>query len=229
MDIFTPEILPHPKRGTMKIGSERIVPVFGNIRAAEGATDERPIITVTGTDGSEDRHGSVLNPRGWRTAPYLRNPVALWAHGTVAEYPYVGKTLALRSAGGGWDFDIEFLLGPWRNMANNMAAFLWEAYRDADMGAVSISFIPMKWTDREATSIPSFFAENVEYQEMELTEISFVNVPSNRNALAKAYDSDANSAPRTTGSLERSVSKSRRSLSPLALSRRSTSRRRRSI
>jgi 2'-5' RNA ligase len=188
MDIFTPEILPHPKRGTMKIGSERIVPVFGNIRAAEGATDERPIITVTGTDGSEDRHGSVLNPRGWRTAPYLRNPVALWAHGTVAEYPYVGKTLALRSAGGGWDFDIEFLLGPWRNMANNMAAFLWEAYRDADMGAVSISFIPMKWTDREATSIPSFFAENVEYQEMELTEISFVNVPSNRNALAKAYD-----------------------------------------
>jgi 2'-5' RNA ligase len=185
---FTPEILPHPKRGTLNIGTERIVPVFGNIRAASGATDERPIITVTGTDGSEDRHGSVLNPRGWRTGAYMRNPVALWAHGTVAEYPYVGKTLALRNAGGAWDFDIEFLLGPWRNMANNMAAFLWEAYRDAGMGAVSISFIPLKWTDREATTIPSFFAENVEYQETELTEISFVNVPSNRNALAKAFD-----------------------------------------
>lgn len=182
------EILPHPLRGTMEIGSERIMPVFGKIRAADGASDEKPVLTVVGTDGSEDRHGSVINPRGWDVTAFKRNPVGLWQHGQVPEYPYVAKALALRNVGGAWDFDMELLVGLWRHMANNMAAFLWEAYRDFDMGAVSISFIPKEWKEREASTIPTFFAENVEYTRQELTEISFVNVPSNRNALAKVFE-----------------------------------------
>jgi hypothetical protein len=181
------EILPHPKRGTSELGSERIFPIGVEIRAASGSSDERPMVTVLGTDGSEDRHGSVINPRGWETEPYMRNPVALWAHG-VTDMPAVGKTLALRSAGGKWEFDIEFLVGPWRNMSSNLAQFLYEAYRDGMMQAVSVSFIPKEWKEREASTVPSFFAENVEYMKQELTEISFVNVGSNRNALQKALD-----------------------------------------
>lgn len=182
-----PEILPHPKRGTMDIGSERIMPVSGSIRAADGATDENPVVTIIGTDGSEDRHGSVINPKGWLTASYLRHPLVLWAHGTVEEYPALGQTVALRSVGGAWEFDIRFALGPWKNMRDNLAQFWWEWYRDFGGSlASSVAFLPKKWIDRQAKEMPSFFAENVEYTEQELTEISFVNVPSNRNAVTQA-------------------------------------------
>lgn len=182
-----PEILPHPKRGTMEIGTERIMPVFGNIRAAEGASDENPVVTIIGTDGSEDRHGSVINPRGWLTASYLRNPKVLWSHGTDEGKPALGETVALRSVGGAWEFDIKFALGPWRNIQDNLAQFWWEWYRDfGGTLASSVAFLPKKWIDRQAKEMPTFFAENVEYTEQELTEISFVNVPSNRNAVTEA-------------------------------------------
>lgn len=182
-----PEILPHPKRGTMEIGSERIMPVFGSIRAAEGASDENPVVTIIGTDGSEDRHGSVINPRGWLTASYLRNPKVLWSHGVDEGKPALGETVALRSVGGAWEFDIKFALGPWRNIQDNLAQFWWEWYRDfGGTLASSVAFLPKKWIDRTAKEMPTFFAENVEYIEQELTEISFVNVPSNRNAVTEA-------------------------------------------
>jgi len=184
-----PEILPHPKRGTMEIGSERIMPIFGQIRAAEGASNDNPVVTIIGTDGSEDRHGSVINPRGWQTAAYLRNPVALWSHGVVEEYPALGQTVSLRSTGGAWEFDIRFALGPWKNMRDNLAQFLWEWFRDfGGPLAASVAFLPKKWRDRQATEMPTYFSENVEYEDQELTEISFVNVPSNRNAIAKAIE-----------------------------------------
>ncbi len=201
-EIITPQILPHPKRGTMEIGTERIMPVWCSFRAAEGATEERPVLTVVGTDGSEDRHGSVINPDGWKIDAYMRNPVVLWQHGEEVKYPQVGKTLDARKVGGTWEFDVELLVKLWRHMDSNIAAFLWEAYRDHQMGAVSVSFMPLKWHDRDATEIPTFFAENVGYDEQELTEWSFVNVPSNRNGLAKAIER-ARSAGRFNDHLSR--------------------------
>lgn len=189
MTTTTPlQILPHPKRGTMEIGTERILPVFAQLRAADGASDENPVITVTGTDGSEDRHGTPINPRGWDFKPFERNPVALWSHGTVDNWPAVGAIQGIRGVGGAWDFDSAMLIKQWRHLDVNMPAFIWEVYRDFGMGAVSVSFIPKKWEDYESKNIPSFFAEGVRYLEQELTEISFVNVPSNRNALAKGLE-----------------------------------------
>lgn len=189
-EILTPiEILPHPLRGTMEIGSERIMPVRCEIRAADGATDEKPIITITGTDGSEDRHGTPIEAKGWDFSPYRSHPVALWQHGEVKNWPYVGITNDLRSGGGSkWDFSIELLTNQWRHLDVNMPLFLWETYRDFNVAALSVAFIPKTWEPYEATGIPSFFAEGVRYKTQELTEVSFVNVPSNRNATAKTFE-----------------------------------------
>lgn len=176
-----PEIIPHPFKG-----EQRIFPLGIESRAAEGAGD-RPVVTVVGTDGSEDRHGSVINPNGWDIEPYLRNPVVLWGHQS-ADIPAIGKTVNLRRSGGQWLFDIEFAVDQWRHMASNLAATTYELMRDGFLNAVSVSFIPKEWKDREAKTIPSFFAENVEYQKQELTEISVVNIGSNRNALQKALE-----------------------------------------
>lgn len=176
-----PEIIPHPFKG-----DQRIFPLGIESRAAEGAGD-RPVVTVVGTDGSEDRHGSVINPNGWDIESYERNPVVLWGH-QAADIPAIGKTINLRRSGGQWLFDIEFATEQWRHMASNLAATTYELMRDGFLNAVSVSFIPKEWADREAKTIPSFFAENVEYKRQELTEISVVNIGSNRNALQKALE-----------------------------------------
>ncbi|CAM5765613.1 hypothetical protein [Mesorhizobium amorphae] len=34
------------------------------------------------SDGTMDRHGTRINPNGWDLTEFLKNPVALWAHGT---------------------------------------------------------------------------------------------------------------------------------------------------
>lgn len=176
-----PEIIPHPFKG-----EQRIFPLGIESRAAADAGD-RPVVTVVGTDGSEDRHGSVINPGGWDIEPYLRNPVVLWGHQST-DVPAIGKTINLRRSGAQWLFDIEFATEQWRHMASNLAATTFELMRDGFLNAVSVSFIPKEWKEREAKTIPSFFAENVEYQKQELTEISVVNIGSNRNALQKALE-----------------------------------------
>lgn len=202
-DIVTPlQIVPHPKRGTNDIGTERIVPAWAEIRAAEGASDERPVLEIVTTDDSEDRHGSVINSDAWKTDGYMRHRVVLWQHGVVDEYPWVAKTLTMKRVGKAWRSDVELLVNLWRHMQSNVAAFLWEAYRDHGMGAMSRAFIPLKWKARKATQIPNEFAEDVEYTEVEMTEQSFVNIPSNRNALAVAVER-ARSAGRFNNDLAR--------------------------
>jgi len=182
------EIVPHPIRGTKEIGSERIVLLACEVRAAEGATDERPIVEITSTSGGEDRHGSTITSAAWDDEVFMRTGHVLWQHDMVPAYPYVGKKLSSRVVGDKAISTIELLVGPWRHMNCNLPAFLWEAYRDFNMGAMSRAFIPRHWNPRKAQTVPNEFAENVEYDEVEQTEESFVNVPSNRDSFARGME-----------------------------------------
>lgn len=176
-----PEVIRHP----LKQDAERVF-LLTVERAEKGEKDGKPIIVITGTDGSEDRHGSVLNPSGWELGPYRANPVFLWAH-NQSEMPAIGKTLDLTQQKGRWDFTVEFAIDAWSRWGGpNWAQLVYDLYADKTLRASSVSFIPKEWKEREAQSVPSFFAENVEYIRQELTELSAVNVPSNRKALQKA-------------------------------------------
>jgi hypothetical protein len=174
------EVLPHPSKS-----DQRIFPLAITTRAAEGAGD-KPVITVSGTDGSEDRHGSMINPDGWDLLQFNRNPVVTWSHqdDTV---PAIGRAPNPRRVGGAWDFDIEFAIDQWRDYGGgNLAQLVYRLMKDDYMRAVSVAFIPKKWEDRRAETVPTFFAENIRYLQQELTAISPCNVPSNRNGLKKA-------------------------------------------
>lgn len=181
--IVAPEIIPHPFRGNPADPlSERCVMLIGERKKKDFG--DKPIISYTGTDGSEDRHGSTLNPNGWELGPYRANPLVQLFHQQLIHA--IGKTIDLTKNGERWDFDIEFLVDEWRDYGGPNIPLLTWRIAQRDIMATSVSFIPKEWKDRKAETIPSFFAENVEYTRMELTEISIVNVPSNRNALQKA-------------------------------------------
>lgn len=180
MTITPIEIFPHPHHA-----DQRIFPLAISSRAAVDA-GERPIITVTGTDGTEDRHGSVISPEGWDLSSFNRNPVVTWSHQDDT-LPAIGRAPNPRNIGGSWDFDIEFATEQWRDYGGgNLAALIFRLMKDDYLRAVSVAFIPKQWKEREATTIPSFFAENVNYLRQELTAISPCNIGSNRNGLKKA-------------------------------------------
>jgi hypothetical protein len=43
-------------------------------------SDDGATRTFTISTGSIDRMGDAINPHGWHTAGYMRNPVVLWGH-----------------------------------------------------------------------------------------------------------------------------------------------------
>lgn len=125
---------------------------------------------------------------GWTTnlKAFRANPVVTWSHQDDI-IPSIGRAPNIRRVGGAWDFDIEFAIEQWRDYGSgNLSALIYRLMKDDYLRAVSPAFIPKAFEDREATTIPSFFAENIRYIKQELTAISPCNVGSNRNALKKA-------------------------------------------
>lgn len=172
------EILPHPFDP-----EQRIFPMY--IQRAEKKSENEPIISFVATDGSEDRHGSRINPNGWDLASYKRNPVILWGHDQ--KIPAIGSGVEIALENGRMSIDVRFAVDEWDVPGmGNLAMLLFRLAEKNVIRAMSTSFIPKKWRDLQAETIPSFFAENVYYEQNEMTENSIVNVPSNRNALKKA-------------------------------------------
>jgi hypothetical protein len=173
------EVAPHPYKADHRI-------VLSEMRRdATADFGDKPIVRVIMTTGSEDRHGSVFDPNGWDFSAYKRNPVVLWSH--MTKIPLIGTARTLERDGEQWVSEIEFAVDAWREFGGgNLAALIYRLMKDDKMRAMSHGFIPKKWEDRKATTIPSFFAENVRYTNTELTEQSPVNVPSNREAVRSA-------------------------------------------
>jgi 2'-5' RNA ligase len=188
-DIITPfEIAPYPNAARAAAG-ERVVVLAAQIRAAENSTDDRPIIEIASTSEGEDRHGSRLFE--WDTKTHMRTGHVLWQHDECAWLPPVAKKLSERKDGKVTISKHELLINLWRHIEQahgNLPAFLWEAFRVHGMGAISRAFIPLEWKARKAETIPSELAENIDYLRVEQTEESYVNVPSNRDAFARAIE-----------------------------------------
>lgn len=183
---YHPEILRHPFRAVAepKPNDERVFLLAIERDHERASESDDGLIWVIGTDGSEDRHGSVLNPGGWEIESYMRNPVLQAFH--RGDIPVVGTTSPKR-VGGKWEFGMRFAVDEWTDTGMpNLPKLFRNLYLADVMRAVSVSFLPKEWKDREAETIPSWFAENIQYVRQELTELSVVNVPSNRNALKKA-------------------------------------------
>ncbi|GGD30840.1 phage major capsid protein [Aureimonas glaciei] len=127
------------------------------------------------SDGSRDRHGTRLNPGGWDLANFLRNPVALFAHGRDATHGTIpiGTWSDVRIAGGK-------LLGKLVFAAQGTSARIDELRSLAEQGilrAVSVGFTVLEEGKRGG---------EYDYEKMELHEVSLVSIPSNTNALSKA-------------------------------------------
>lgn len=123
------------------------------------------------SDGSLDRHGTRINPKGWDLANFRKNPIALFGHS--GGFP-IGKWEDVR-------VEKDRLVGRLVMAAEGTSARIDELRRLVEQGilrAVSVGFNVKKF----GTPGKGEF----DFDETELMEASLVSVPSNTNAVAKA-------------------------------------------
>jgi hypothetical protein len=145
---------------------------------------EEPILRFLGSNESEDRYGSIIDPRGGDYTAYRLNPVFLWAHNYVE--PPIGKTISLDASQQGPVFTVRFAVE-----AYDKAALIYRLYKGGYLRGVSVGVIPKKWEQIEAKTIPEAWAENRRYTLWELLELSGTPVPANRTALMMALQDRA--------------------------------------
>lgn len=129
------------------------------------------------SDGSVDRMGDTIDPQGWETASFMRNPVALWAHDSSE--PPIGRASDVGPEGNRLMGDIEFVPPETYAFADTIYRLVVGRF----INAVSVGFIPLEYS----------FVENdpdrgwgIDFKRQELLEISVCPVPANGNALADA-------------------------------------------
>lgn len=120
-----------------------------------------------------DRHGEVIDQKGWDFSPFMLNPVVLWGHDQ--SIPAVGKVIAIEQVNGNTEGVVKFAV-----KENPDAKVLFDLYAEGFMSAVSVGFMNLKWMYDEVKDVVTLL-------ENELFELSLVNVPANASALSKAH------------------------------------------
>ncbi len=123
------------------------------------------------SDGSLDRHGTRINPKGWDLTNFKKNPIALFAH------------------------DSRFPIGSWSNIrteGDKLVATLTLAAKGTSQRIDEIISLVEQRVLRATSvgfSVIKFGTagkDDYDFIEQELYEVSVVSVGSNTNALAKA-------------------------------------------
>lgn len=123
------------------------------------------------SSGIVDRHGEVIDQKGWKLDNYLKNPVVLWGH-DQSKFP-IGRTENMSNIGQ-LEGDVIFAYNE-----NPEAAIAFELCAGGFLSAGSVGFMNLKWMYDEEKDLLTLL-------ENELFEFSIVNVPANPEAIAKA-------------------------------------------
>jgi HK97 family phage prohead protease len=128
------------------------------------------------SDGSVDRAGDTIDPKGWELDAFNLNPVALWAHNSWD--PPIGRAKNVGVVGKRLMGDIEFAGAKDYEFADT----IFRLIKGKFINAVSVGFNPLEWSFVNDKDRPY----GIDFKRQELLEISPCPVPCNGNALAEA-------------------------------------------
>lgn len=126
------------------------------------------------SSGIVDRHGEIIDQKGWKLENYLKNPVVLWGH-DQSKFP-IGKAANMGLLNDKLEGDVIFAYNE-----NPEAAIAFELCAGGFLSAGSVGFMNLKWMYDDVNDLLTLL-------ENELFEFSIVNVPANPEALSKAID-----------------------------------------
>jgi HK97 family phage prohead protease len=150
----------------------------------DGGQDSRKLRFVF-SDGTVDRAGDSIDPKGWQTSSFMDNPVALWAHDSYS--PPIGRASNVLTVADKLMGDIEFMTADISPFADSIFRMIKAGF----IKAVSVGFIPLEW--KFSSDAKRQFG--IDFTKQELLEISVCPVPCNPNALQEAKSAGIDTAP----------------------------------
>lgn len=126
-------------------------------------------VRATISSGARDRDNDVINPKGWRFGNYMQNPIVLWSHDRSV--PAIARTLSVRVVGGDVVAECEFPPAGIHDLADMIHDLVAAGF----IHSTSVGFLPIKYFYNEGR-------DGHDFEEQELLEWSFVNIPSNYEA-----------------------------------------------
>lgn len=129
------------------------------------------------SDGSVDRYGDTINPRGW-VYDKSAGSVALFGHDASEVENVIGRTQDEGVEGDSFVGCIRFATAE-ENPAADMVLRLIDG---GFINSVSVGFQPLEWKQTKDKSRPG----GIDFLKQELLEVSVVPIPANRNALHQA-------------------------------------------
>ena len=150
---------------------------FAEVRAS---SEDRKVKFIFSTN-AKDRHGTRINPKGWRLDNFNKNGIASFQHRAYGDPDpdlIIGKANAWTSDDrlvGTIDFETE--------KVNPLAEKLYQKVQAGTLNAVSVGFLEHDghWGTKDMEDEDE---ETYYFDDIELMEISLVSVPSNPEALA---------------------------------------------
>lgn len=139
---------------------------------------EGRVVKFVFSDGSVDRYGDTIDPRGWQLDSYRSNPVVLFGHNDKTAGNVIGKCRSVRVDGAQLVGEIEFAPAS----ANPDAEVVFQLVKGGFLSSVSVGFQPLEWSLAKDKSRLG----GVDFKKQELLEVSVVPIPANANALVQA-------------------------------------------
>lgn len=144
--------------------------------------EEKRILTIRGSDETQDRDGDIIMVSGWELENYKKNPVFLWAH-NYSSVPIGAaiKVIQRRIPVPHLEFQIRF---PTEGLYS-FADTIFDLYKEKIINASSVGFFPTKWEElnKDEFDPDDSFWKPKRFVKQELWELSGVPVPSNPAAL----------------------------------------------
>ena len=162
---------------------------FGFVREIREDAEEKRTIAFTISDGTRDRHRTVLNPEGWDLSNYKRNPIVGYQHEIYGSFFSDSNPDNIIGTGNAY-VEKKELIGEVKfepEKINPLAEKIFQKVMIGTLRATSVGFIPIGkghyGKDLEASGEKD---ETYYYAGQELLEFSIVNIPSNPKATKRS-------------------------------------------
>jgi len=182
----------HPATRVLDVSSREVEPRDGDLgygvaRVKGINTDARTVSAIVSTP-AVDRMEEIIEAQAFAKwlDQFMTNPVLKANHADgrfMGRSPVIGHWFAL-------EINDEGLIGTCQFATTELGEEYWQLYRDGHMRAFSVGFIAHAWEMRELEMGDGSKRRLRVFTEVELVEISCVDVPANRQALVRAARSD---------------------------------------
>lgn len=137
------------------------------------------------SDATIDHAGDSIDPKGWDTSIFKRNPVALFSH--MSWDPPIGRASNVSVMNDQLVGDIEFASADVYEFADT----IFRLVKGGFLNAVSVGFKPKEWAFTSDKNRPY----GIDFKKQTLLEISVCAVPCNPAALGEARSAGIDTAP----------------------------------